>query len=243
MQHPAAAVYSPNAHYTHQRILYIHIMNLKPILSLLLATSQLPATAQQVTGNVSSLNSQPVQGVNIMLMGTNQGTAADMNGNFKMDLPEGPTVLLFMFAHQKPVEHAIEIRRGYQYQVNVAMANKTQTFNKGSAVSAELPVNAPEIHGKVTNHDGQPLAGIAITQDRSGFKTISNMEGRFELPMPTGNNHITFSSRGSKEVSLYLDAHEGIIYNAEVIIIRDTGKLRDRKSSVRINGAIVSLVP
>jgi hypothetical protein len=218
-------------------------MNLKPILSLLLVMSRLLAVGQQVTGNVSSLNNEPVPGVNILLKGTSQGNATDMNGNFKMDVPEGPVVLLFMFLRQKPVEHAIEIRRGYQYQVNVAMANKTQTFNKGSAVSAELRVDAPEIHGKITDDDGQPLAGVAVTQDRSGFKTTSDMEGLFHLPVPAGNNHITFSSLGSKELSLYLDAHEGINYDAEVIIIRDTHKLRDRKSSVRINGASGSPAP
>ena len=209
-------------------------MRARVIIVLLFVASHLMAKQFEVTGRVLSLNNVPIAGVNVILMGTGNGTATDMTGHFRIHLPEGRVVLAFLFLKQKPFEHTFDIRPGFQYQINVTLANKTQTFNKGFAITAELPLNSPVIRGRVIDQDHHPLYGVNVTQGDDGFRSVTDANGYFFLPVPTGKNNIRFRSPGTKEIHYVLDSNDDASYELEVVLVEDRARYRTQQSSAKL---------
>ena len=201
---------------------------------LVLASCQLFAKEIPVTGRVLSIDKVPAQGVNVILKGTAKGTATDMNGNFTMLLPEGPVVLMFIFLKQKTLEHSLDVQAGFQYQVNVLMANKTQTFTKSIASTGVLKADAPLLRGRVINQHGTALAGVGVTQDNNTFQTVTGMDGRFTLPLAEGQRLVTFQNRGFKELKFECTDVSGFESVIEVTLVQDRGKYRRRESSASL---------
>jgi TonB-dependent SusC/RagA subfamily outer membrane receptor len=52
------------------------------------------AAAQSVTGTVTDDMNEPLPGVNVMLVGTSNGTITDVDGNFSLNIPDAKTVTL-----------------------------------------------------------------------------------------------------------------------------------------------------
>ena len=68
----------------------------------------LQAQMRTVSGLVSDGgSSQPVAGVQIMVMGTTRGTLTDAQGRFSLPVPEGSTHLVFTYIGFKSVEMLI----------------------------------------------------------------------------------------------------------------------------------------
>jgi len=199
---------------------------------LVLLAAQLHGQMREVEGRVFSLNNRSMAGVNVLVKGTANGTVTDMNGYFKLPLPPGPVLLLFSYLKQKALEHALTVRKGYQYQINVRMANASQSFNKSDAVTAELPLNSPRLAGTVVNQDGVPLRGVRITQKKSAFTTFSDANGTFDVPVPNGENVFTFSFGGVKPLAFSLEIEEGLNYEVEILLVEDKHKYRMLESSV-----------
>lgn len=61
--------------------------------------SQIPMNngAYLVTGKVTDANGESLPGVNVVLKGTTQGTVTDMDGRFRIQVPDSKTVLTFSF--------------------------------------------------------------------------------------------------------------------------------------------------
>ena len=201
---------------------------------LVLASCQLFAKEIPVTGRVLSIDKVPAQGVNVMLKGTDKGTATDMNGNFTILLPEGPAVLMFIALKQKPLEHSLQVRAGFQYQVIVLMANKSQTFNKSVASTGMLKADAPLLRGRVINQDGAALVGVGVAQDNNTFQTVTGIDGRFTLPLAEGQRIVTFQYRGFKELKFECTVVPGFESVIEITLVQDRGKYRRLESSARL---------
>lgn len=63
-----------------------------------------------VTGSVIDEDNLPLIGVNILIKGTSTGTISDVNGNFRVDLPDGDAVLIFSYTGYNQVEEPINGR-------------------------------------------------------------------------------------------------------------------------------------
>ncbi|MEM9829322.1 MAG: TonB-dependent receptor [Bacteroidota bacterium] len=72
-------------------------MKLLRLLSIWLLTSTAVMAQQQtITGKVvDSANDEPLPGVNILAKGTSSGTVTDIEGNYRLNVPEGVTTLVF----------------------------------------------------------------------------------------------------------------------------------------------------
>lgn len=175
-----------------------------------------------ISGRVSSINGIPQAGVNVLLKGTPVGASTDINGYFTLVAPEGKAVLLFAFVRRKAVEHAIILQQGFQYQVNVALSHKTQTFNKSVATTAILPADAGVIRGHITDQENASLSGVIITQSNNGFNTLSDSNGNFTLPIADGKVLLTFRRNDSKELVVELESDRGLEHNLEVTLVKET---------------------
>lgn len=202
---------------------------------LLTALTTITASAEdvEVRGTIRSLTNVPLPGVNVIVMGTAIGTVTDMWGTFNLSVPTGKITLLFSYLKQKPLEHSALIRSGYQYHVQVALAHKTQTFDRSDATTSELPLDCPRIGGRVRDEDGQALQGITIAQERTAFTSITGIDGTFDLLSPPGQNRLVVIAAGFKPLHLWVDL-QGRDYTAEIVLIRDKRKNSKLKSFGKI---------
>ena len=86
---------------------------------LLLTLTQILLGQTVISGNVLDEKKQPIQGANVFLDGTYDGTSSDVNGNFKfLTSVKGIQVLKITFLSYEPVEHKLTIEN-YQEQTFV----------------------------------------------------------------------------------------------------------------------------
>ena len=198
----------------------------------------LPSTAQnvEVKGIVRSLNNIPIGGVNVLVKGTNIGTATDMSGAFALSVPADKIVLLIMYAKQKPLEEELSIRPGYQYYIDIQLAHKSHTFNKSVAVMSELPLDCPRIRGRVVDQDGRVLPGLMIRQEKSTFTATTDLEGTFDLPAPAGENRLLLTAPGFKPLAFALSLHEAADYFVSISLVKDNHQHRRGQSLAKITG-------
>ena len=194
----------------------------------------------QVTGTVLTLNNRPIGGVNVLVKGTPNGTATDMNGNFRTHLPTGPSVLFFSFLKQKGLEHTLNIRPGFKYEVYVTLSDKSQTFHKSRAVSGELPDNAREVTGQVFDQDSGILRGVSVVIANTVFKRTTDVDGNFTIALPTGDNNIEFSLPGYKALRVPISGSEENGYTLNVVLVEDRSKYRGVNSNATHLAAGVS---
>ena len=88
---------------------------------------QQPPQVIEITGVIVDENGNALPGVTVMLKGTSLGTASDVNGNFKLQVPESntPNSLLCTFIGMKAQE--IKLVQG-QTNYKITLEEETQTL-------------------------------------------------------------------------------------------------------------------
>ena len=79
-----------------------------------------------VTGTVTDDAGEPLIGVNIMVKGTSTGTVTDLDGNYRLSVPEGEVVLLFSSIGFKSTEVVL----GNRTSINVQMEPDMQQLGE-----------------------------------------------------------------------------------------------------------------
>jgi TonB-linked SusC/RagA family outer membrane protein len=97
------------------------------ILSIILSSQLLMAqqTGQQVSGNVTDVNSSPLPGVNILIKGTSNGTVTDINGHYSLTV-NSSDVLLFSYIGFIPKE----VIAGNQSTIDVILTEEVSDLNE-----------------------------------------------------------------------------------------------------------------
>ncbi len=96
---------------------------------LLCLTTTAAAYAQQtvkVTGKVIDSTNEGVPGVNVQVKGGSLGTITDVNGNYKIDVPNSKSVLVFSFIGYETQEISV----GNKTVINVTMKDDTQLLDE-----------------------------------------------------------------------------------------------------------------
>ena len=89
--------------------------------------------------------------------------------------------------------------------------------------------NIKHISGRITDYNGEPLIGANILiKENSSIGTITDIEGKFYLPVPTGGKTVVVSYTG-------YNTYEEIILEAVVNIKLEEGRLLDE---IVVTGAI-----
>jgi len=176
----------------------------------------LMAQGFRVTGTLTeSATGQPMPGVTVLVKGTNQGTATDIDGNYSIEVPDQNAVLVFSFVGYA----AREIPVNGQSVINVTMEESAEMLDElivvaygttkkesftGSAtvVKADVIEKAPvtsfekalvgTVAGvQVSNISGQPGSGTEIRIRGMGSFSASNqplfvVDG---VPVTSGDMH------------------------------------------------------
>ncbi|GAB3662438.1 TonB-dependent receptor [Echinicola sediminis] len=112
---------------------------------------------EEVTGKVLDESGEPLPGVIVQLKGTNQANVTDINGDYRVLVPDGDAVLIFRllgFEHQ-------EISVGNQRKINVKLKVKVTGLD-------EVVVTG------VVERDKESFTGAAATFDTDDLKQVSN---------------------------------------------------------------------
>ncbi|QJW92347.1 SusC/RagA family TonB-linked outer membrane protein [Spirosoma taeanense] len=128
------------------------------------AASQL--AEQIVTGTVVDDAGQSLPGVNVVVKGTSRGTSTDVDGKFRLAVPDPKSVLVFSFLGYEPQEIAVENRTDFR----VTLKTDSKTLNevvvvgygtqkKADLTGAVATVSAEKLKNKAAVSYGEALVG------------------------------------------------------------------------------------
>ncbi len=148
--------------------------------------SAVVAQDKTISGAVSDVDDQPIPGVNVLVKGTTQGTVTDIEGNYRLSIPENATVLLFSFVGYESVEEDIDNRS----EIDVTL--EVDATQLGEVVVTALGV---ERETKALGYAVQEVEGERLVQARE-TNLISSLAGRVAgVNVTGGSSSIGGSSR------------------------------------------------
>lgn len=215
-----------------------------------------------VKGKVTDVRGEPIPGVTVLVKGTSIGAAADLNGDYSIEVPANST-LVFSFIGLVSKEVVV----GNQTIINVTMEEDISTLSElvvigystidrrdltGSVSSVsskqlvDIPVNsaAEALAGRlagvqVTGAEGAPNADIQIRVRGGGSITQDNSPLYIVDGIQVENALNVLSPQDIESIDVLKDAAATAIYGARgangVIIITTKGG-REMKTSVSYNG-------
>lgn len=97
--------------------------------------------------------------------------------------------------------------------------DSTRAESMASAPSAGYAIISKQVKGKVTDEeDGDPLPGVNVFVKGTSIGAVTNVDGEFEIAIPTGNTTLIFSFIGlqSKEVPIVTDKQMNVAMSPDV---------------------------
>ncbi len=85
--------------------------------------------ATVISGKVTGFNNEPLAFANVYVKGTSKGTTTNIEGNYKLELPEGNVELVFRYLGYKMRIETIVVS-GVQMQLNVQLVSENYTLNE-----------------------------------------------------------------------------------------------------------------
>lgn len=167
---------------------------------LLLAELSYPAITGKIAGKVTDTNGNGLPGANVILEGTQRGSASDADGNyFILSVPPGQyAVRAQMMGYQTVVQKNVLVQAGRTTTLNFSL-NPTTIVGEEVIVTAERPVI--EVDRTTTEH-------IMNAREIQQTPIIGNVRGLIEyLPGVTQDNGNRMVVRGgdAQDVTMYYD--------------------------------------
>jgi len=123
---------------------------------------------RRISGKVTDDNGQAMPGVSILLKGTSEGTISDAEGNFTMNVPDGPALLVFSFV-------------GYTTEEINAAGNQSQvavTLNVDEKALEEVVVVGYGTQKKVNLTGSVSTVAIDDMKNRQVANSMSALQGK-----------------------------------------------------------------
>ena len=218
-------------------------------------------TAQErtVSGTVTDEESSSIPGVNILVKGTTQGTITDIDGAFRLTVPEQAETLVFSFVGYETQEITIGTQSTFDVQMMTDAAQLSEvvvtgytTQDKKDLTGAVSVVEIEDVQsfpvaGVDEMLEGQ-IAGVTVISDNSpgantavrirGFGTIRNNDPLYIIdgvPTTTGINLINPNDIESMQV--LKDASSASIYGSRAangVVIVTTKRGVSEEPSIKL---------
>ncbi|MBP5418898.1 MAG: SusC/RagA family TonB-linked outer membrane protein [Bacteroidales bacterium] len=154
-------------------------MNLRKLLlvvSVLLASVTLWAQSRTVTGTVVGTDGLAIPGAYVLVKGTTTGTVTDMDGKYRINVPEGSETLVFRIIGMVDQEQDINGRT----EVNATMETENEELNevivvaygtstKGTYTGSAAAVSSEKLSKRQVSNVTNALAG-----EMAGVQTLSS---------------------------------------------------------------------
>ena len=136
------------------------------------------AQEKTISGKVTDTENAPIPGVNVLVKGTTQGTITDIEGNYRLSVPESTETLVFSFVGYETREVDINGRS----VINLSLAEGAREL--GEVVVTALGV---ERETKALGYAVQEVQGESITQARE-TNLVNSLAGRVAGVNVTGSS-------------------------------------------------------
>jgi TonB-dependent starch-binding outer membrane protein SusC len=203
-----------------------------------------------VSGQVLDEDRKAMPGVNIVVKGTTIGTTTDVDGKYKLTVPDGSSIIVFSFIGYEPREITV----GTQTEINLTMVPDVSqltevlvvgygTQKKSTVTGAIASVSAKELStlptvsidqslqgrapGVIVTNNGSP--GVAPVVRIRGVGTVNNANPLYVVdgvPVGEGTN---IDPKDVQSVEVLKDASAAAIYgsraaNGVILITTKSGK-------------------
>lgn len=125
------------------------------VLAICLSAEVSVLSAQNIKGNVTDSQKQPLPGVSVFFKGTTTGTATDANGNYSVSNAQGAKTLVFSCLGMKDQEVVI----GSRVVINVTMEEDVNYLNE-TVVIGYSTVQRKDLMGAVSSADSKAVTSI-----------------------------------------------------------------------------------
>ncbi|MDR1155874.1 MAG: TonB-dependent receptor [Bacteroidales bacterium] len=155
----------------------------KSLLFVCILTSPFLALAQQdvtVTGVVTDVNDAPLPGVNIVVMGTLNGTVSDVNGKYRIKVSDRDAVLAFSFVGYTAQEIAVGDRTVVHVTLSEAATVMEEVVVVGYGVQKKVSVTAAisSVNGDELKMSSSTNIANALAGRISGLTSLQNAGGQ-----------------------------------------------------------------
>jgi TonB-linked SusC/RagA family outer membrane protein len=210
-----------------------------------------------VTGRVLDEQKQPLPGVNVSIAGTTVGTVTDVNGNYKLNVPDTYTDRNLTFSFIGYTSQEVAIAGKTQINVSLLPANKSLnevvvvgygTQSRVTLTGAVSQVSSKSIENKPVLNTLQALQGEApnliiqqsslnpgsnVTINIRGVGTLGNNDPLVVIDGIIGGNINTLNPNDIASVSVLKDAGSAAIYgsraaNGVLLVTTKSGKLNQK---------------
>ncbi|WP_454803005.1 TonB-dependent receptor [Mucilaginibacter phyllosphaerae] len=163
-----------------------------------------PVKALDITGTVSDAKG-PLPGVNVKLKGTTTGISTDVNGKYKLTVPDGNGTLVFSFIGYTPKEVAIN----NQQVIDVVLAEEPKALNEVVVVGYGTQKRV-DLTGSVGSVSGKAL------QDRPQTNLEQELAGKI-----AGVNVSTNSGEPGGSTKIRIRGYSSINTNTDPLYVVD----------------------
>ncbi len=157
---------------------------LRCLILLMLWSTGSYAQDKNISGKVTDEENAPIPGVNVLVKGTNQGTITDIEGSYRLSVPDTASTLVFSFVGYEVREVAI----GNQSTVNVNMDVDATELSEVVVTAlgirkdkAKLGYAVQEVEGEKLVKAREPSAISNLTGRVAGLQ-IANAPELFKAP-------------------------------------------------------------
>ena len=228
------------------------------ILSFLLLTTSIIMYAQQeITGTVTDAMG-PVIGATVMEKGTTNGTVTDFDGNFKIKVEAGKTLVFSYIGYNSQelpakngmqvvmTENAKELAEvvvtGYQVQRKADLTGAVAVMDMKGPISESDPNMLNSMQGKLAGvdivTDAAPGGGSSSIRVR-GMSTVNACDPLYVIDgVATNENLNSLNAADIESIQVLKDASSASIYGSRAangVIIITTKKGKNGKMSINLN--------
>lgn len=237
--------------------------NLKRILfsSALLLVSSFSFAQSKVSGTVKDANGEPLIGVSVMEVGTNNGAVTDINGNYTLNVKPGAKLKLSYIGFTPQTVKAGSNSQIVLQEDNTALNEVVVvgygTMRRKDVTSSITTVKAEDLNQGVFTDPGQMLQGkvpglvVSSTADPNGSPTITlrgastlrtgAMSPYYVVDGIPGVDISIVSPEDIESIDVLRDATATAIYGSKAangVIIITTKKGAEEKTNVSYNGYV-----
>lgn len=226
-------------------------------LALMVLSTMAYAQQKSITGIVTDTSNEPIIGASVLVQGTSNGTATDLDGRFSLTVPQGATLVVSYVGYKtenvkvtgnsvkvvltensKALEDVVILGYGVQKKsvVTASIAKLTSSdLDKVNPVRIDDALKGMAAGVNVTSVSGQPGAGSTIRVRGTG--TINNSSPLYivdGMPVDDGIGYLNPNDIQSLEV--LKDAASGAVYGARaangvILVTTKSGQMGKAKVS------------
>ena len=155
------------------------------------------AYAQQisVTGSVIDEERQPLIGVNVLIKGTSIGTITDLDGNYRLDVPDQNDILVFSYTGYTPVEEPVNGRAVIEVTLSEGIGlEEVVVVGYGTAKKETLTGSVEQVKAEAFEDLAVGSPALAL-QGRTPGLVVTRTSSR------PGNEDINFLIRGASSIN------------------------------------------